>query len=296
MPGSTTRSVRISKAGASTPACATSSPPTARRHQGCAGTRVYAYNWTGPYIGASPARLGRRGLELRVPATRRVDAGFRRLLWWAARPATTSSSARSCSASRATTAGRMPRAGSQCPGVLLHLRGRDRRLASLTGRVGYTLGPRLVLRQGRWAAGEVFSHGNAEPGPDVPLFAVTPVNGESKWLTWLDDWRRHGVRARRTGGPPRPSTCTTTSGKRGSLPALRRRAADIAEPTRAATPCASASTTTSGRGAATDRSSRGARTHRHVERVHAKMFPPPSGEGQGLGEMPFRLMFGVPHP
>ena len=65
MPASTTGSARISTAGASTPACATSSRPSS----GAAASRTrrpppwYAYNWTGPYIGGFVGTdLGRRGL------------------------------------------------------------------------------------------------------------------------------------------------------------------------------------------------------------------------------------------
>ena len=55
-------------------------------------------------------------------------------------------------------------------------------LASLTGRVGHTVGPRLVLRQGRVGGrrghgSDVTEHQNLPVPP-----SNTPVNGESKWL------------------------------------------------------------------------------------------------------------------
>ena len=117
MRASTTASARTSKAGASTPACAISSRPA----RSAAASRTarrrlrYAYNWTGPYIGAyAGTTWGDEALALQSAPAHAYEPDFAGYLV-GGQAGYNVQLGRSWSASRVTTAASNANGGKSCP-------------------------------------------------------------------------------------------------------------------------------------------------------------------------------------
>ena len=199
MPASTTRSARISMAGASTPACAISSlPSSARQHQRMApATAWHTYNWTGAYLGGFVGTAwGDQDWFTSVINTKDEPRFQGYLLGGQA--------GYNVQAGRVVLRHRSRLRLVECQGrevlhgrgepVLLHLRGRGQQPGIADRAHRPHLGACPVLRQGRsWPPGKPLSRRRRNPGT-----AGAPVQhgGQRREpvAVWLDHRCRHGVR------------------------------------------------------------------------------------------------------
>jgi opacity protein-like surface antigen len=148
---------------------------------------AHSYNWTGPYVGGFVGRVwGDEDWRFVGPGTRVVvdfggyfaggQAGYNVQL------------GKIVVGIEGDYGWSNANGGKQCPGFFFTCQAEVDGLASVTARLGYSVGRALFYAKGGWAGGDVTATGTLNTAPGAPIFAVTPVVATK----WVNGWTLGG--------------------------------------------------------------------------------------------------------
>jgi len=141
---------------------------------------VYGYNWTGPYVGAYVGSTwgGEHWFSPTFGTTTDPDFGGYLI---GGQVGYNIQTGRVVLGVEADYGGSNAHGGVSCPNAFLFTCNAELdRVASVTGRVGYTWGRALFYAKGGWTGADVTAFASSNNGtPFLP--SLTPVNGETKW-------------------------------------------------------------------------------------------------------------------